>query len=53
MVHAAHRLGLGCPIAGDELYGTKALRLYLHAEYLEFCHPVSALPVCIEKKAPF
>ncbi|WP_047444963.1 RluA family pseudouridine synthase [Alistipes sp. ZOR0009] len=52
-VHAAHRLGLGCPIAGDELYGTKALRLYLHAEYLEFCHPVSALPVCIEKKAPF
>jgi tRNA pseudouridine32 synthase/23S rRNA pseudouridine746 synthase len=52
-VHAAHRLGLGCPIAGDELYGTKALRLYLHAEYLEFCHPVSSLPVCIEKKAPF
>lgn len=52
-VHAAHRLGLGCPIAGDELYGTKALRLYLHAEYLEFCHPVSTLPVCIEKKAPF
>lgn len=52
-VHAAHRLGLDCPIAGDELYGTKALRLYLHAEYLEFCHPVSTLPVCIEKKAPF
>lgn len=35
-IHAAHPLGLYCPIIGDELYGEKADRLYLHAEYLEF-----------------
>ena len=38
-VHAAHPLGLHCPILGDELYGRKAERLYLHAEYLAFTHP--------------
>lgn len=38
-VHAAHPLGLHCPIVGDELYGHKADRLYLHAEALEFRHP--------------
>ena len=37
-IHAAHPLGLHCPIIGDELYGEKADRLYLHAEYLEFTH---------------
>ena len=37
-VHAAHPLGLHCPIIGDELYGKKAERLYLHAETLEFTH---------------
>lgn len=52
-VHAAHRLGLHCPIAGDELYGKKADRLYLHAEYLEFTHPVTGERVGVEKKAPF
>lgn len=52
-VHAAHRLGLDCPIAGDELYGKKADRLYLHAEYLEFTHPVTGERVGVEKKAPF
>lgn len=52
-VHAAHRLGLDCPIAGDELYGKKADRLYLHAEYLEFIHPVTGERVGVEKKAPF
>lgn len=40
-VHCAHRDGLNAPIAGDELYGSKADRLYLHAEYLEFTHPVT------------
>lgn len=39
-VHAAHPEGLGCPILGDELYGKKADRLYLHAEYIEFRHPI-------------
>lgn len=40
-VHCAHPDGLHAPIVGDLLYGTPADRLYLHAEYLEFTHPVS------------
>lgn len=52
-VHAAHPLGLNCPIVGDELYGRKAERLYLHAEYLEFIHPVSGQRMVIKKKAEF
>lgn len=52
-VHVAHPLGLNCPIVGDELYGRKAERLYLHAEYLEFIHPVSGQRMVIEKKAEF
>lgn len=39
-VHAAHPEGLNAPIVGDDLYGTKADRLYLHAEALRFWHPV-------------
>jgi len=38
-VHCAHPEGLHAPIVGDNLYGTPADRLYLHAEYLEFTHP--------------
>lgn len=52
-VHAAHTDGLNCPIAGDELYGTKSDRLYLHAEYLEFEHPATQQIIRIEKKAAF
>ena len=52
-VHAAHPLGFNCPNVGDELYGRKAERLYLHAEYLEFIHPVSGQRMVIEKKAEF
>lgn len=39
-VHAAH---LGCPIAGDRLYGVpdRAPRLLLHAVQLAFPHPVT------------
>lgn len=40
-VHASHSLGLQTPIVGDDLYGTKADRLHLHAEYIQFEHPVS------------
>ncbi|WP_246095612.1 RluA family pseudouridine synthase [Saccharicrinis carchari] len=40
-VHAAHPQGLGTPIVGDDLYGNKNTRLFLHAEYLAFRHPVS------------
>jgi tRNA pseudouridine32 synthase/23S rRNA pseudouridine746 synthase len=39
-VHAAHTEGLNASIVGDDLYGTKADRLYLHAERLRFWHPV-------------
>jgi len=39
-VHAAHPKGLNTPIVGDDLYGTKADRLYLHAELIRFWHPV-------------
>ncbi|MEY4833997.1 MAG: hypothetical protein RI980_112 [Bacteroidota bacterium] len=40
-VHASHSLGLQTPIVGDDLYGTKADRLHLHAEYIQFEHPIS------------
>jgi len=39
-MHAAHKLGLNAPIVGDDLYGVKANRLHLHAEYLQFTHPI-------------
>lgn len=52
-VHAAHPEGLGCPILGDELYGKKADRLYLHAEYIEFRHPIYGDILCIQKEADF
>lgn len=38
-VHAAHHLGLGAPIVGDDLYGSKSNRLHLHAESIQFIHP--------------
>lgn len=52
-VHSAHPLGLNAPIVGDELYGRKADRLYLHAEYLGFIHPVSEVYMEIEKESGF
>ncbi len=52
-IHAAHPLGLHCPIIDDELYGEKADRLYLHAEYLEFTHPITGETVRITKEAEF
>ena len=52
-VHAAHTKGLNCPITGDELYGRKADRLYLHAEALEFKHPISGKVINLEKTAEF
>lgn len=39
-VHSA--LGLGCPVAGDLLYGgSYRRRLYLHAESIRFRHPIT------------
>ena len=42
-IHCAHPDGLGRPIVGDELYGTrqKGQRLMLHAAELWFRHPVT------------
>lgn len=52
-VHAAHPSGLHCPIIGDELYGKKDKRLYLHAESIEFTHPANGQSMCITEKADF
>ena len=38
-VHASYFNGLNAPIIGDDLYGKKANRLHLHAEFIEFFHP--------------
>ena len=38
-VHAAHQDGLNAPIIGDDLYGIRKDRLYLHAETLTIRHP--------------
>ena len=40
-VHCAHPDGLGTPIIGDNLYGQRAERLWLHAAHLEFTHPIT------------
>lgn len=52
-VHAAHQQGLSCPIVGDELYGKRADRLYLHAAELSFTHPVSGKDITICREADF
>lgn len=52
-MHAAHDLGLNAPIKGDDLYGTSADRLYLHAAYLEFTHPVTKEIMKFEVKEDF
>lgn len=53
-VHCAHREGLDMPIVGDRLYGdVPAPRMYLHAEVLEFVHPVTGKKTRIECKADF
>ncbi|MFK8009960.1 MAG: RluA family pseudouridine synthase [Saprospiraceae bacterium] len=52
-VHAAHSLGLNLPIIGDDLYGTKNKRLCLHAEWIEFLHPVSREVMSVEVEAEF
>jgi len=52
-VHAAHSLGLATPIMGDDLYGTAANRLYLHAESIEFVHPKTKQLLQLTAPAPF
>ena len=52
-VHSAHPDGLGCPIVGDPLYGQPSDRLCLHAEYLEFRHPISGKILKVHSEAAF
>jgi tRNA pseudouridine32 synthase/23S rRNA pseudouridine746 synthase len=52
-VHAAHHSGLNCPILGDDLYGSKDERLYLHAAQLTFYHPIQKMNVVININSGF
>ncbi|MFP9115249.1 pseudouridine synthase [Flavobacterium sp. RHBU_3] len=52
-MHAAHETGLNAPIVGDDLYGTAAERLHLHAAYLEFVHPATGKTVTFEAAEEF
>ena len=44
-MHCASTEGLASPIKGDILYGHRAERMYLHAQYLEFIHPMTGKPM--------
>ena len=52
-IHCAHPDGLGRPIVGDELYGTKGERLMLHAAEIWFTHPVTGESMHITASVPF
>jgi tRNA pseudouridine32 synthase/23S rRNA pseudouridine746 synthase len=52
-IHCAHPDGLGCPIVGDELYGTKGERLMLHASELWFTHPITGEAMHLVSPPPF
>jgi 23S rRNA pseudouridine1911/1915/1917 synthase len=50
-----HLAGLGCPVAGDAVYGATtdpAGRLALHATRLAFDHPVTGKRVGLESPLP-
>jgi tRNA pseudouridine32 synthase/23S rRNA pseudouridine746 synthase len=52
-MHSAHELGLNAPIVGDDLYGTVAKRMYLHAAHLEFTHPSTRERMSFEAEEGF
>ncbi|MFK7049710.1 RluA family pseudouridine synthase [Flavobacterium columnare] len=52
-VHASHPSGLNTAIVGDDLYGKKADRLYLHAKSITFVHPITLNSLTIETEADF
>lgn len=59
-IHAAHPSGLGCPILGDPLYGSRSgdgtdrkERMYLHASRLVFRHPFTGVRTELEAPVPF
>ncbi|MFM8272620.1 MAG: RluA family pseudouridine synthase, partial [Gemmata sp.] len=50
-----HMAGLGCPVAGDKMYGAvtdPARRLCLHAWRLSFDHPITGERVELESPLP-
>jgi tRNA pseudouridine32 synthase/23S rRNA pseudouridine746 synthase len=49
-VHCAHAEGLNRPIKGDNLYGCRADRLYLHAARIAFAHPETGEEMVLERK---
>jgi len=52
-VHSAHIDGLNIPIFGDDLYGKKSTRLFLHAEWISIIHPTSNKKIQFEIKNDF
>ena len=52
-VHAAHHLGLNMAIVGDDMYGKPASRLYLHAEFIQFIHPITNKVMKVEVAPDF
>ena len=64
-VHAASEEGLGCPIVGDRLYAPSkkiqdsvfkvqgSTRLFLHAESIDFTHPITGERIHLEEPADF
>ncbi len=52
-IHCASPDGLGRPIVGDELYGTKGDRLMLHASEIWFIHPKTQEPMHLVSQPPF
>jgi len=52
-IHASHPQGLNLPIIGDDLYGIKSERLHLHAEYIEFVHPLTREKMSFTVEADF
>lgn len=52
-MHASHPMGLNTPIVGDDLYGTKNTRLFLHAESITFKHPRTQETVSFQVKEGF
>lgn len=52
-IHSAHQNGMNMSIVGDDLYGQKAERLHLHAQYLGLNHPVTGEPMVFEVDADF
>lgn len=52
-MHASHEKGLNMPILGDDLYGRVSKRLFLHAGYVDFYHPILKKRIVLEVKADF